>query len=61
MGANAGFEWIQAELEMQEMIQRALDRCADAGVPEEDLKLLAWHAGMTNWKPNAHARTASVG
>ena len=58
---NAGWEWIQAEQEMQELIQAALDAALAGTASEEQVRLLAWQAGMTNWKPNAHARTDSVG
>ncbi len=55
------YEQQQAEEELQQMICDALDRCAAAGADEESLRLLAWQAGVTYWKPNAHARTASLG
>jgi uncharacterized protein YbcV (DUF1398 family) len=43
---------MEAELEMQEMITQALDAAAAGKATEEQVRLLAWQAGMTNWKPN---------
>ena len=51
MGA-AGWEWMQAEQEMQELIQVALDAALAGKATEEQVRLLAWQAGMTNWKPS---------
>jgi uncharacterized protein YbcV (DUF1398 family) len=44
-------EYHQAELEMQEMICDALERCANGQATEEDLRLLAWQAGVSHWNP----------
>ena len=43
---------MQAEQEMQELIQAALDAALAGTASEEQVRLLAWQAGMTNWKPN---------
>ena len=49
---SAGWEWMQAEQELQEMISEALDAAMAGKATEEQVRLLAWQAGMTNWKPN---------
>lgn len=51
MNAAADWEWMQAELELQEMLTQALDAAAEGIASDEQLKLLAWQAGLTNWKP----------
>lgn len=48
----------QAELELQQMICEALDRCFEKGADEESLKLLAWQAGVSYWKPTEHRKVA---
>ena len=48
---SAGWEQMQADLEMQQMILEALDAAAEGKASEEQIRLLAWHAGVT-WKPN---------
>jgi hypothetical protein len=48
---SAGWEWQQAEQELQEELAAALDRCHEKGAKEDDLRLLAWQAGLTTWKP----------
>jgi hypothetical protein len=48
---GAGWEWMQAELEMQEMLWQALDAAAAGTATEEQLRLIAWQAGLTTWKP----------
>lgn len=52
---SAGWEWMQAEEEMQQLILEALDAAADHRATEEQIRLLAWQAGVT-WKP--HERNA---
>ena len=49
---SAGWEWMQAEQEMQELIQAALDAAMAGTASEEQVRLLAWQAGMTNWTPH---------
>lgn len=48
----AGWEWMQAEQELQELISEALDAALAGKATEEQVKLLAWQAGLTDWKPN---------
>lgn len=48
----------QAEQEMQQMICEALDRCANGEATEEDLRLLAWQAGVAFWKPHQQRKAA---
>lgn len=58
---NMGWEAAQADLEMRQMLEEALNAAAAGQATDEQLRLLAWQAGLTDWKPNAHARTKSVG
>ena len=55
MGDNADWEWMQAELDMQQLIEEALDAAAEGKASDEQLRLLAWQAGLTNWKRKANA------
>lgn len=50
----------QLMLEREREAVEALERCAAAGANPEDLKTLARECGV-RWKPDAHARSASVG
>lgn len=54
-------EYDEANRELQFQLWRSLDRCHEAGAKEDDLKLLAWQCGLSDWTPNAHARSARVG
>ena len=57
----------EQEAHHQDMLNReraeveALQRCADAGADLDALMVLASGLGLSNWKPNAHSRSASVG
>lgn len=55
-------QWQQQEdcLRREREAVEALERCAAAGANPEDLKTLARECGV-RWKPDAHARSASVG
>jgi hypothetical protein len=56
---EAGWEMQdQADRELQQMMCEALDRCLKAGAKQDDLKLLAWQAGLTNWKPTEQRKVA---
>jgi hypothetical protein len=48
-------------LERERQALEALKKCACAGVDHETLATLARECGITNWEPDAHAATASVG
>jgi len=43
-------EYAEADREMEQMGFEALDRCAEAGADLEDLKTVAWIAGLS-WTP----------
>lgn len=61
-GSEAGWEQQdQAEKERWVMTVDALDACRLGVASEAQIKFLARECGMPDWKPNAHARTASVG
>jgi hypothetical protein len=44
-------EFHQLQLEQQQMVYEALDKCHEAGAPDDELKFLAWQAGCGDWKP----------
>lgn len=49
----------EADQELAQMACEALDRCLQAGAKPDDLKLLAWQAGVANiWKPTENRRAA---
>ena len=61
MDNPADWEMANADLELQQMGLEALDNCYRAGADPEDLKTVAWIAGL-KWspKPNltvVHGRT----
>lgn len=47
---NCDEEMAQADLELQQMGFAALDRCLEKGADLEDLRTVAWIAGLT-WSP----------
>lgn len=47
-----------ANVELEQRVVEALDRCASVGASTDDLRLLAWQCGC-RWTPNA-PRTSSV-
>lgn len=51
----------EADQELQQMGEAALNRCLQIGAKADDLQYLAWLAGLTNWKPNADAGTSGLG
>lgn len=53
-------EYVEADRELEQMGFEALDRCAAAGADPEDLKTVAWIAGL-NWSPRADQRSSRVG
>jgi hypothetical protein len=48
-------EWDEANRETEQMGEEALDRCLEAGANLEDLKYVAWMAGLTKWTPERRA------
>lgn len=49
---NCDEEMTNADLEMQQMGMEALDRCYRNGADPEDLKTVAWIAGL-EWAPRS--------
>lgn len=47
----------EADRELQALMCEALDRCLRAGAKPDDLKLLAWQAGIQHWKPTSSTTT----
>lgn len=45
-------EFQEANADLERELWEALDRCAEKGASEDDLKLLAWQCGATQWKPS---------
>lgn len=45
-------EYAEADRELQFLGYEALDRCLKTGAREDDLKYIAWLAGLTDWKPD---------
>lgn len=54
---NCDEEMVNADQELQQMGMEALDNCYRAGADPEDLKTVAWIAGL-NWTPRADQRAA---
>jgi hypothetical protein len=50
---SADWEMASADLELEQMGFEALDRCLEKGADPEDLKTVAWIAGL-QWTPKQY-------
>lgn len=48
----------EADKELQEMAYAAMDRLYQAGARLDDIQLVGWLAGLSNWKPTQQKRAA---